>query len=206
MDVSLSLCYLDIFSEGSNIPTCSYVIRYEFVSDELGTIQSRGWAWAQNSFYYLITDFPNYCNQFDFIFRLLMASPQSILRLDKMTENAFPPPRSSDPTCRSDRFRSDPGRIPSESDIFDKKPIGSDTVFVGFLSLGIQWNAMKSDQVRPGFHRAPSNSDEIRTGFRSKGIRQDPIPPLWPGQWNVQLMQLVGIFEGKLKVYFEILF
>ncbi len=58
-------------------------------------------------------------------------------------------PRSSDPTCRSDRFRSDPCRISSESDIFHKKPIGSDTVFVG--------------------------SD------RNIQIRQDPIPPLWPG-------------------------
>ncbi len=95
MDVSLSLSYLDIFQEGSNIPTCSYVIRYEFVLDELGTIQSRGWARAQNSFYYLITDFPNYCNQFDFIFRLLMASPQSILRFAKLTENAFPSVKGS---------------------------------------------------------------------------------------------------------------
>ena len=39
-----------------DIPTCSYVIRYEFVSDEIGTIQSRGRARAQNSCYYLITE------------------------------------------------------------------------------------------------------------------------------------------------------
>jgi ATP-dependent RNA helicase DDX58 len=39
-----------------DIPTCSYVIRYEFVSDEIGTIQSRGRARAQNSSYYLITE------------------------------------------------------------------------------------------------------------------------------------------------------
>ncbi|CAF3960473.1 unnamed protein product, partial [Rotaria sp. Silwood2] len=46
----------DIVQEGLDIPTCSYVIRYEFVSDEIGTIQSRGRARAQNSFYYLITE------------------------------------------------------------------------------------------------------------------------------------------------------
>ena len=39
-----------------DIPTCSYVIRYEFVSDEIGTIQSRGRARAQDSRYYLITE------------------------------------------------------------------------------------------------------------------------------------------------------
>lgn len=47
---------LDIVQEGLDIPTCSYVIRYEFVSDEIGTIQSRGRARAQNSSYYLITE------------------------------------------------------------------------------------------------------------------------------------------------------
>jgi hypothetical protein len=47
-------------------------------------------------------------------------------------------PRRSNPTCRSDRFRSDPCRISSESDIFHKKPIGFDRVFVGFLSVGIR--------------------------------------------------------------------
>ncbi|CAF3418186.1 unnamed protein product [Rotaria sp. Silwood1] len=46
----------DIVQEGLDIPTCSYVIRYEFVSDEIGTIQSRGRARAQNSSYYLITE------------------------------------------------------------------------------------------------------------------------------------------------------
>lgn len=39
-----------------NIPQCAYVIRYEFVSDEIGTIQSRGRARAQDSSYYLITE------------------------------------------------------------------------------------------------------------------------------------------------------
>ncbi len=48
--------YLDIVQEGLDIPTCAYVIRYEFVSDEIGTIQSRGRARAQDSSYYLITE------------------------------------------------------------------------------------------------------------------------------------------------------
>lgn len=48
--------YSDIVQEGLDIPTCSYVIRYEFVSDEIGTIQSRGRARAQRSSYYLITE------------------------------------------------------------------------------------------------------------------------------------------------------
>ncbi len=52
----MSFSYLDIVQEGLDIPTCSYVIRYEFVSDEIGTIQSRGRARAQNSSYYLITE------------------------------------------------------------------------------------------------------------------------------------------------------
>lgn len=46
----------DIVQEGLDVPTCSFVIRYEFVSDEIGTIQSRGRARAQNSSYYLITE------------------------------------------------------------------------------------------------------------------------------------------------------
>ncbi len=56
MTVCLSFSYLDIVQEGLDIPTCSYVIRYEFVSDEIGTIQSRGRARAQDSSYYLITE------------------------------------------------------------------------------------------------------------------------------------------------------
>jgi hypothetical protein len=61
------------------------------------------------------------------------------------------------PSCfvfPGDPIRSDPSRISSESDIFHKKPIGSDTVIVGFLSVGIR--------------RIPTNSDE----FRLKGIQQ----------------------------------
>ena len=56
MDISVLLFNLDIVQEGLDIPTCSYIIRYEFVSDEVGTIQSRGRARARNSFYYLITE------------------------------------------------------------------------------------------------------------------------------------------------------
>lgn len=54
-DIHRFFC-LDIVQEGLDIPTCSYVIRYEFVSDEIGTIQSRGRARAQDSAYYLITE------------------------------------------------------------------------------------------------------------------------------------------------------
>ena len=61
-------------------------------------------------------------------------------------------PRRFNATCGSNRFRSDPCRISSESDIFHKKPIGSDRVFVGFLVTGI----------RPGFHRNSTEPDEIR--------------------------------------------
>jgi hypothetical protein len=70
-----------------------------------------------------------------------------------LLKKIFSSPRASDPTGRSDRFRSDPCRISSESDIFHKKPIGSDTVFVGF--------------------------------DRNIQIRQDPIPPLWPGYFKM---------------------
>ncbi len=56
MYVYHSFSYLDIVQEGLDIPTCAYVIRYEFVSDEIGTIQSRGRARAQDSSYYLITE------------------------------------------------------------------------------------------------------------------------------------------------------
>jgi hypothetical protein len=43
---------------------------------------------------------------------------------------------------------------------------------------------MKSDQIRPGFHRVPSNSDrkeseKNRVGSdRNIQIRENPIPPL----------------------------
>jgi hypothetical protein len=80
-------------------------------------------------------------------------------------------PRGSNPISRSDRFQSNPRRISSETDIFHKKPIGSDMVFVGFRGGG---SPMKSGSDLVGFHRVPSNSDEIRAGFRPIGIRQKP--------------------------------
>jgi hypothetical protein len=82
-------------------------------------------------------------------------------------------PRRSNPISRSDRFQSNPRRISSETDIFHKKPIGSDMVFVGFRP-GFYRNLTESDEIRVGFHRVPSNSDEIRAGFRPIGIRQKP--------------------------------
>ncbi len=53
-----------------------------------------------------------------------------------------------------------------------KRGIGSDTVTVGFLSIWIRRNPMKSGLDLVGFHCVPLNSDEIRTRFRSKRIRQ----------------------------------
>ena len=45
----------DIAQEGLDIPECSYVIRYEFVSNEIGTVQSRGRARAEKGKLFLIT-------------------------------------------------------------------------------------------------------------------------------------------------------
>ena len=45
----------DIAQEGLDIPECNYVIRYEFVSNEIGTVQSRGRARADQGQLYLIT-------------------------------------------------------------------------------------------------------------------------------------------------------
>ena len=79
-------------------------------------------------------------------------------------------PRRLNPTCRSDRKRSDPRRILSESDIFHKKSIGSDSLLSdSFQSesdsdfVEIQRNPIKSDQIRPDFRRIP-------TPHRSPGI------------------------------------
>jgi hypothetical protein len=74
-------------------------------------------------------------------------------------------PRRVNPTCRSGCFRSDPHRISSESDIFHKKPIGSDRVFVGF---------------RRGFRRNPTERNPTKTlsdPIEIISIRRDPIPP-----------------------------
>ncbi len=60
----------------------------------------------------------------------------------------------------------DPCRISSESDIFHKKPIGSESVFVGFLSIGIRSgfhrNSTERDEIRPGPTRISSGSVEFR--------------------------------------------
>ncbi len=95
------------------------------------------------------------------------------------------------PSCfvfPGDPIRSDPSRISSESDIFHKKPIGSDTVIVGFLSVGI----------RPGFRRNSSDSDEFRRIPTERNptttlsdpidiiwIRQDPTPHESPGIFSL---------------------
>ena len=50
----------DIAQEGLDIPECNYVIRYEFVSNEIGTVQSRGRARAEKGQLFLITTRSNY--------------------------------------------------------------------------------------------------------------------------------------------------
>ena len=47
----------DIAQEGLDIPECNYVIRYEFVSNEIGTVQSRGRARAEKGQCFLVTSF-----------------------------------------------------------------------------------------------------------------------------------------------------
>ncbi|CAF1443158.1 unnamed protein product [Rotaria sordida] len=46
----------DIVQEGLDVPECSFVIRYEFVSNEIGTVQSRGRARAEKSSFFLVVD------------------------------------------------------------------------------------------------------------------------------------------------------
>jgi len=46
----------DVVQEGLDVAECSYVIRYEFVSNEIGTVQSRGRARAPQSKCFLITE------------------------------------------------------------------------------------------------------------------------------------------------------
>lgn len=44
----------DVAQEGLDMPKCNYVVRYNFVSNEIGSVQSRGRARAPNSELYLI--------------------------------------------------------------------------------------------------------------------------------------------------------
>jgi hypothetical protein len=87
-------------------------------------------------------------------------------------------PSSSDPTCRSDRKRSDPCGISSESGIFYKKSIGSDTVFVGSLSIGIRSgshrNSTERDKIRPDPTRISSGSVEFRWNSDRILIERNP--------------------------------
>lgn len=46
----------DIAQEGLDVPECSYVIRYDFVSNEIGRVQSRGRARADKGKCFLITN------------------------------------------------------------------------------------------------------------------------------------------------------
>ena len=50
--------------EGLDVAECSYVIRYEFVSNEIGTVQSRGRARAIQSKCFLITEACKFINLF----------------------------------------------------------------------------------------------------------------------------------------------
>ena len=46
----------DIAQEGLDMPACNFVIRYNFVSNEIGTVQSKGRARAEGSQCYLIVE------------------------------------------------------------------------------------------------------------------------------------------------------
>ncbi|UJR31193.1 hypothetical protein I4U23_018699 [Adineta vaga] len=46
----------DVAQEGLDVAECSYVVRYEFVSNEIGTVQSRGRARAAQSKCFLLTE------------------------------------------------------------------------------------------------------------------------------------------------------
>lgn len=49
-------CFIDVAQEGIDVAECSYVIRYEFVSNEIGSVQGRGRARAAQSQCFLITE------------------------------------------------------------------------------------------------------------------------------------------------------
>ena len=46
----------DIAQEGLDMPACNFVIRYNFVSNEIGTVQSKGRARAEGSRCFLIVE------------------------------------------------------------------------------------------------------------------------------------------------------
>jgi hypothetical protein len=73
-------------------------------------------------------------------------------------------------------------RISSESDIFHKKPIGSDRVFVGFQSVGFRRNSTEPDEIRVGsgrisivFRRIPTKT--LSDSMEIISMRRDPITP-----------------------------
>ena len=72
--------------------------------------------------------------------------------------------------------------------------------------VGIRQNAMKSNQIRPWFHRIPLNSDEIRVGFRPIGIRQKPCrirQKLFRSGRIRPPMNLLGIHLDKINVIYH---
>ena len=79
-------------------------------------------------------------------------------------------PRRFIPTGGSDRFWSDSRRISSECDIFRKKTIGTDRVFIGFLTNGIRLgfrrnlaehheNLVGSGRIFMAFRQIPTKSE-----------------------------------------------
>lgn len=46
----------DVAQEGLNMPRCNFVVRYNFVSNEIGSVQSKGRARAPDSECYLIVE------------------------------------------------------------------------------------------------------------------------------------------------------
>jgi hypothetical protein len=67
-----------------------------------------------------------------------------------------------------DRILSDLNNIHRIRQGFCRIPIGRNPVQI---PSEFERNMMTSDRIRRGFHPVPSNSDEIRAGFRSMGIR-----------------------------------